>query len=101
MVAINWTENSKNDLVSIAEFIAKDSVKYAQITVKEIRLATQNLKYFPKIGRKVPEINDDRIREIIHKNYRVIYWIKENQTIDILTVHHSAKVLFVKKLPPM
>ena len=38
MVAINWTENLKNDLTSIAEFIAKDSLKFAQITIKEIRI---------------------------------------------------------------
>jgi addiction module RelE/StbE family toxin len=95
MVVVNWTENAKNDLISIGKFIAKDSVKYAQITIKEIRRATSNLKFFPKIGRVVPELGDDRIREIIFKNYRIIYWIKEDEIIDILTVHHSSKVLSI------
>jgi toxin ParE1/3/4 len=94
MVGISWTENAKNDLISIAEFIAKDSVKFARITIREIRQATQNLKNLPNLGRIVPEVNDQRIREIIHKNYRIIYWVKNAETIEILTVHHSAKFLF-------
>jgi len=94
MVGISWTENAKNDLISIAEFIAKDSVKFARITIREIRLATQNLRILPNLGRIVPEVNDQRIREIIHKNYRIIYWVKNAELIEILTVHHSAKFLF-------
>ena len=54
MVGINWTENAKNDLISIAEFIAKDSIKFARITVREIRLVTHNLKNLPSLGRIVP-----------------------------------------------
>lgn len=31
MVKLNWTKQSKNDLISIADYIAQDSVKYAKL----------------------------------------------------------------------
>ncbi len=34
MVRINWTDQAIFDLINIAEFIAKDSKKYARYTVK-------------------------------------------------------------------
>jgi plasmid stabilization system protein ParE len=37
MVRLNWTDQSIDDLINIAEFIAKDSVKFSAIQVKRIR----------------------------------------------------------------
>jgi mRNA-degrading endonuclease RelE of RelBE toxin-antitoxin system len=41
----------------------------------------------------VPEKNSDAIRELIEGNYRIIYQIRSEDRIEILTVHHSAKPL--------
>jgi plasmid stabilization system protein ParE len=41
----------------------------------------------------VPEINDESVRELLMGNYRIIYRIISLERIDILTVHHSAKLL--------
>jgi toxin ParE1/3/4 len=94
MVKITWTQRSLTDLKSIAEFISKDSVKYASLTIERIIDITKYLETNPKIGRMVPEIGrNDKIREIIFGNYRIIYKITSNLTVHILTVHHSAKRL--------
>lgn len=98
MARLNWTEQSKNDLISIAEFIAQDSVKFARITIQNIRNAAQQLKLYPLSGRIVPEAKNNSIRELIHGNYRIIYLIRENQTVDILTVHHAAKSLISEEI---
>lgn len=42
----------------------------------------------PKMGRIVPEINASDIREIIARNYRIVYRLKD-QDIQILTVFES------------
>ncbi|MDX2304121.1 MAG: type II toxin-antitoxin system RelE/ParE family toxin [Microscillaceae bacterium] len=34
-----------------------------------------------------------KIRELIESNYRIIYEIKDDEVIEILTVHHSARPL--------
>jgi len=41
----------------------------------------------------VPEIEDESIRELILGSYRIIYKIVSQERIDILTVHHSARML--------
>ncbi len=93
MVSLNWTKQSKDDLISIAEFIAIDSVRYAMITIQRIREATFQLKKYPNSGRIVPEIQNEKVRELIHGNYRIIYFIKGSSEVDILTIHHSSKRL--------
>jgi plasmid stabilization system protein ParE len=39
MARLNWTDQAILDLVNIADSIAKDSVRYAKITVTRIRVA--------------------------------------------------------------
>ena len=49
--------------------------------------ATDRLEDFPQMGRVVPEIDRDDIREIIVQSYRIIYRLLLDE-VDILTVHH-------------
>jgi len=94
MVKIIWTQRSLTDLKSIAEYISKDSVKYASLTLERIIDVTKYLETNPRLGRMVPEIGrNDKIREIILDNYRIIYKITITETLHILTVHHSSKRL--------
>ncbi|MDR9415345.1 MAG: type II toxin-antitoxin system RelE/ParE family toxin [Gracilimonas sp.] len=93
MAKLNWTNQANNDLISIAEYIALDSIKYAKIQVKRIRDKTLQLKEFPTSGRKVPEYDSPAIRELILGNYRIIHHIVDENRIDILTVHHSRRSL--------
>jgi len=45
------------------------------------------------IGRIVPELNQQDIREIISGNYRIIYQNIETKLSYILTIHHSLRLL--------
>jgi addiction module RelE/StbE family toxin len=89
---INWTKEAMINLQQIEDFISADNPEAAiQLTEKLISL-TKDLGRFPKKGRIVPELSIDRIREIIYKNYRIVYVIKKN-SITILTVFESHKLL--------
>ena len=68
MVRINWTFQAKNDLKDIVEYISKDSKLYAKRQVFKIRNRTNILKSQNYSGRKVPEIQDENIREVIEGN---------------------------------
>ncbi len=96
MARLNWTDLSIEDLINIAEFISKDSVRYSVIQIKRIRERAKLLKTQPFLGRIVPEIKDESVRELILGNYRIIYRIVTEDRIDILTVHHSAKLLRIE-----
>ncbi len=91
MVRINWTPQSQLDLKNIAEFISKDSKRYAKIQVIKLRNRTERLKTNIRLGRIVPEFNDGSIRELIVDYYRIVYKITTLKTIHILTIHHSSR----------
>ena len=99
MVKIIWTLQAVKDLDNIAEFIAKDSVKYARLTVQNIRIKTRILKENAFLGRVVPESGIKEIRELIFGNYRIIYQVNSKDLVSILTIHHSARQLSYIDLP--
>ena len=97
MVKIIWTTRALTDLQEIGEYISRDSVQYAGLTLERIMETATYVKTNPLIGRKVPEINEKSIRELITGSYRFIYKIANQSNIYILTIHHSARLL--KKRP--
>ncbi len=98
MVRINWTFQAKDDLKTIAEYISKDSERYAKHQVLRLKNRTRILKTQIRSGKIVSEINQENIRELIEGSYRIIYKIVGKKQIDILTVHHSARELSRRKL---
>ncbi len=93
MVEIIFTAQALNDINTIAEFIARDSEKYASIQTKRFFDYTDLIENNPHIGRVVPELNNKAVREIISGNYRIIYLLVNESRADILTVHHSYRLL--------
>ncbi|MDP2721749.1 MAG: type II toxin-antitoxin system RelE/ParE family toxin [Bacteroidales bacterium] len=93
MVRVNWTFQAKDDLKSIAEYISRDSKRYAKRQVLRIRNKTCLLKSQTHLGKIVSEIDRENIRELIEGRYRIIYKIVSRNQIDILTIHHTARDL--------
>ena len=59
----------------------------------------ERLLRFPKLGRVVPEAQDENIRELVHKNYRIIYRIA-GERIEILTIVHGSRDLTIRRTAP-
>jgi len=97
MARVTWTPQSLEDIDAICEFIARDAPYYAQLFVTRVFNATDRLEIFPESGRKVPEINQQNIREIILGNYRIIYRLQGDE-VQVLTVYHSARLLSLDKI---
>jgi addiction module RelE/StbE family toxin len=93
MVKIVWTDYSLQDIEDIGEYIARDSVNSAKIVVRNLFKSVDLLAVHPLAGRIVPEFNNKNIRELIRGSYRIVYRIVTASRIDILTVHHSARLL--------
>lgn len=83
MVKLTWTELSTEDLRQVFDYIAKDSSRYASITVNKIYSRAQDIIENPYVGRIVPELNDKII---------------SSSQVDILRVYHSARLLKSDKL---
>ena len=91
-VRILWSEEALSDIEEIISFISKDSELYAVNFASKIISSVETLKVFPEIGRIVPEYDDPKIREIIYRNYRIVYQI-EDKVVEIITVFHGSKLL--------
>ena len=61
MDKVIWTDSAINDLNDIGEYIAKDSEKYAQITVNNLFDSADILETQPLIGKIVPEFKNENI----------------------------------------
>lgn len=84
---VRWSSTSKLDLHQIYDYIAKDSVYYAKKVVNDIIDKSEYLELFPNIGRKVEEISNNDLKEIIIYSYRMIYKVVEDG-INILAIVH-------------
>lgn len=87
-----WSQPARADLRSIHDFIAHDSRFYAKNVVQDIREKTDILEQLPKAGKKVPELNEEHVRELSIYSYRIIYQITE-RCISVLAVVHKRRDL--------
>jgi addiction module RelE/StbE family toxin len=85
-----WSIPARNDLKLIYEYIAKDSRYYATNVIENIVSKAENLDDFPEIGRVVPEIGDENVRELIIYSYRLIYEMVPND-VQILAIIHGKR----------
>ena len=85
-----WTAPAKADLHHIYAFIAKDSKQYARKVTLEMVEKTDILDEVPRLGKMVPEIKDDNIRELHLYSYRILYEIKP-PNIEVLAVIHKRR----------
>ena len=87
-----WTEAAWSDLEAAADYIAKDSPRYAAAFVREVRDAARTLGRFSERGRTVPEFDQPQFRELLVRSYRLVYTVKTN-TVYILAFIHGARDL--------
>ena len=82
-----WSEPAKADLRSAHDFISHDSHHYAKKVTQDIREKADILDKLPRVGRKVPELNDENVRELSLHPYRIIYEIKDRKVFVLAVVH--------------
>ena len=56
-------------------------------TVKEIVKKASRLEVMPHIGRIVPELEQDDIREVFIYSYRIVYQIFSEQIVILAVIH--------------
>jgi len=87
---VKWSVPARNDLKLIYDYIAKDSKYYARNVIQEIVAKTETLTELSEIGRIVPEISDQNIRELIVYSYRLIYETS-GAGVEILAIIHGRR----------
>ena len=78
--------------MEIIKYIARDSPAAARNFALKIIEAVDILEVFPMTGRTVPEYRDTNIREILYRNYRIVYQLTHG-SVTIVTVFHGSQLL--------
>ncbi len=93
MVKLHWTPQAIEDLEAIFKYLSHDSRSVAKLIAEQIYYRVDQLRHFPLSGRMVPEVEDEAIRELFYKNYRIVYQVLNEDHLRIITVFHSSKNL--------
>lgn len=93
MAKINWSARSLQDLKEIGDYIGKDSPRFARLTLEKLMVTVELLKENPLLGRIVPEVGRQNIRDLVVGSYRIIHYLKSKNNVTILTVHHTSRLL--------
>ena len=89
MGEVKWSEKSAKNLKAIYEYISKDSTVYASHFIKSLVKATEKLEIAPLCGRIVSEFEEEKLREVIYGNYRIVYRVEKE--VEIIAVIHGAR----------
>lgn len=91
-VELFWSGRSLADLEEIVTYIARESPAVARSFSAKLVDAVNVLAEFPTIGRVVPEYGNETMREILYRNYRVVYELSAT-TATVVTIFHGSRPL--------
>ena len=89
MAIITWTDEARQWIEDIFEYIAADNPQAAARTVQGIYERAQILVTFPEIGHRY-EASPRNVRVLLYGHYRIAYLVKDDGNIDILGVFHGS-----------
>ena len=89
---VTWTDRALADLTNIAAHIAADDPVAAVRWTDTLVDATEPLAATPQMGRQVPEFGRKDLRELIVRNYRIVYRLTADH-IEIVTVFEGHRLM--------
>lgn len=66
-----WSQEALDDIDAIASYINRDSPHHARRVVQELLSIAESIAAQPKLGRIVPELSNEQIRERFLYSYRL------------------------------
>ena len=91
-MAVEWSERARDDLRAIFAHIAADNRATAERWVSRIVERAELAGEAPLLGRIVPELARDDVRETYLRSYRIVYRT-DGQDMRILTVFEGSRLL--------
>ena len=73
MNAIAWSAPALADVKALQTWLGRDSKSLADSVVETIFDSIEKVIPFPRIGRVVSEVEDDTVRELLFRTFRIVY----------------------------
>lgn len=89
---VRLSRTARLDIQDIVRYISIDdpgrALRFGRFLIQHSR----TLGRFPDRGRVVPEFEDESIREIFVRAYRIVYRVqRENQLVEIVRFWHAGR----------
>jgi plasmid stabilization system protein ParE len=72
---IRWSDAALLDIDDVCAYVSQKKPENAAIMADKIEKAVQSLLDDPYIGRKIPEYNQEHLRERVVDGFRILYRI--------------------------
>jgi plasmid stabilization system protein ParE len=73
LTPVLWTDSAQDDLAAIQANLRLVSASAADALVPRLIDRTAQLEDYPPMGRKIPEFDNDLLRDLIEGEYRIFY----------------------------
>lgn len=74
MAHVRLTEQAQRELDAIVAYYERvGAAEFAEVFEEKVVEKLRLLERFPRMGRVVPEIGDEAIREVLYRSYRMVY----------------------------
>ncbi len=87
-----WTKEALLRLLEIEEYISRDNPVAAVDFVDKLISLAETIVDNPEKVRVVPELALENIRELLFRNYRIVYLVKK-RSVEVLTVFEGHQLL--------
>lgn len=98
MVKITWSNLALESIHAAGEFHRPYSAGFADALIERVFEKVFLLETHPLLGRVIPEFNRADLRELLYKQYRIMYQILAPEDLAVLIIHHSAKPVSLDSL---
>jgi len=89
---VKLSRSAQSDIEDIIRYISIDNPGQALRFGRFLIYHAKGLAQFPERGRVVPEFDDDSMRELVVRRYRVVYRLNHNQrSVEIIRFWHAAR----------
>lgn len=96
---IDWTRRASREVEAKAEWLAENRPGAAGPFLKRIEDAVQKLRRFPLRGRRLPDFEDEPVREVIVGTHRIVY-LPEEERILVVAVKHCSEEMTKADIRP-
>ena len=89
---MSWSQRARTDLKALHDHIARESPQNAKTVAREMLRRADAIEATPFVGRKVPELDDERLREISAYFWRIVYHLRNGKVFIVTLVHKRRHV---------
>lgn len=84
--------SARSDIQDIVRYISLDNPRRAIEFGRFLIQCARSLGQFPMRGRVVPEFDDESIRELFARSYRIVYRVRhDEQLIEVIRFWHASR----------